>query len=104
MKHVKFNTDAFYNGELLAKRNEILKLEDDFANRWIRRGHSEVSGEVIEAPTLDEEIILTPAIPVKEVIEAPTLDEGIFLETVISVKKGNQKKLEAIKKKLEASK
>lgn len=45
---LKFNSDAFYNGKLIAAKGEIKEIseENGFASRWIKRGAEEVKEEV----------------------------------------------------------
>lgn len=40
---LKFNSDAFYNGELVFEAGKTYEIEnEDFARRWLRRGMAEV--------------------------------------------------------------
>jgi hypothetical protein len=40
-RKIKFNGNAYINGELIAKKGDVLELEGASADRWLKRGHVE---------------------------------------------------------------
>lgn len=62
-KYIKFEQDGFVNGELVFKKGEIYSFESvESANRWINRGHTEVTEKEFKAPAKKEVVPPTPPI------------------------------------------
>ncbi len=67
---LKFNNDAWYNGQLIAKKGEIKEVDESngFAQRWINRG-AEVVKETAPVVVEAAQAVEAPIEEVKEVVK-----------------------------------